>query len=211
MSYHRDRMSGSTGPWLSVGLAALAGAAAFALYQAQGRNRVLNRPPDSAPGRLGRQGRDPYAVVGRTVLINAPRQELYDFWRDFKNLARFMENVTDVAVSGDLTRWTIPAPMGEVHVETRIVNDKRGEQIAWRSTDASDIETHGKVTFRDAAPGRGTEVEAVIAYVPPYGEIGRWIAKAFQKEPSIQGRRDLKRLKMLFETGEIATNQNRKD
>ena len=37
------------------------------------------------------------------------------------------------------------------------------------------------------------------------------IAKAFQAEPRLQARRDLKRLKMLLETGEVSTAQNRKD
>ncbi|GGL78120.1 SRPBCC family protein [Wenxinia marina] len=198
-------------PYVLLGLGALAGAVGVALYQQRTRNRVGYRPPDSAPGRVSRRGRqDEFAVVGRTVTINAPRSELYAFWRDFTNLPKFMENVKDVAVAGELTRWTVPSPMGEVRLETRVVNDKDGEQIAWHSTDASEIETRGKVMFRDAPAGRGTEVEALIAYVPPYGELGRWVAKAFQAEPALQGRRDLKRLKMLFETGEIATNHNRK-
>ena len=42
------------------------------------------------------------------------------------------------------------------------------------------------------------------------GALGRWIATAFQAEPALQGRRELKRLKMLMETGEIATNRSRK-
>ena len=54
-------------------------------------------------------------------------------------------------------------------------------------------------------------VEAVVAYRPPMGELGRIVAKLFQAEPAIQARRDLKRLKMLLETGEIATNRNRND
>ena len=53
-------------------------------------------------------------------------------------------------------------------------------------------------------------MEAIIAYNPPAGELGRWIAKLFQAEPALQGRRDLKRFKMLMETGEIATSANRK-
>ena len=64
--------------------------------------------------------------------------------------------------------------------------------------------------YRDAPGNRGTEVEALIAYVPPGGELGRWIAKLFRAEPALQGRRDLKRFKMLMETGEIATSANRK-
>ena len=60
------------------------------------------------------------------------------------------------------------------------------------------------MTFRDAPGGRGTEVEAIIAYKPPAGELGRIIAKLFQHEPEIQGRRELRRFKMLMETGEVA-------
>ena len=37
------------------------------------------------------------------------------------------------------------------------------------------------------------------------------MAKLFQREPSIQARHDLKRFKMLMETGEIATSARRKD
>jgi uncharacterized membrane protein len=76
--------------------------------------------------------------------------------------------------------------------------------------EGSQIDTEGKVLFRDAPGDRGTEVEAIVAYKPPAGELGRWIAKLFQREPAVQGRRELKRLKMLLETGEIATAQNRK-
>jgi len=112
---------------------------------------------------------------------------------------------------GEISQWTISAPMNEVHLETRIVNEKQDEQIAWRSTDGSDIRTRGKVMFRDAPAGRGTEVTALVSYVPPYGVLGEWIATAFQRVPSMQGRRELKRLKMLMEAGEIATNHNRKE
>ena len=62
----------------------------------------------------------------------------------------------------------------------------------------------------DAPGNRGTEVTALIAYMPPMGALGRVVAKLFQADPAIQGRRDLKRLKMFLETGEIATSANRK-
>lgn len=199
-------------PWLALGAGALVAAAGVALYQQQTRNRVDDRGPDSAPGRTARRRRrDPYAVVGRTVTISKPRSELFAFWRDFRNLPQFMENVRDVSVMGEISQWTIAAPMNEVHLETRIVNEKQDEQIAWRSTDGSDIRTRGKVMFRDAPAGRGTEVTALVSYVPPYGALGEWIATAFQRVPSMQGRRELRRLKMLMEAGEIATNHNRKE
>lgn len=199
-------------PWMLLGVGALAGASALILYQAQTRNRVGHHPPDSAPGRTSRQSRqDDYRVVGRTVTIDRPRQELYAYCRDFQNLVNFMQHVRSVSVRDMIASWTLSGPRGDVQVETRIVSDKEGEQISWRSTEASEIETTGKIMFRDAPAGRGTEVTALIAYIPPHGEIGRWIATAFQREPAMQGRRELKRLKMLMETGEIATNHNRRD
>ena len=198
--------------WGLLGLGMVLGAAGIALYQQRTRNHVEHRPPDSAPGRTTRGlsfGR--HAVTGRTVTINRPREELYAYWRDFANLPRFMENVRDVAVDGDTARWTIAGPAGgEVNVETRIAEEREGEFIAWQSTEGSDIETQGKITFRDAAAGRGTEVEVIVAYVPPAGEIGRLIARLFRREPGIQGRHELKRFKMLMETGEIATSANRR-
>ncbi|WP_375257870.1 SRPBCC family protein [Citreimonas sp.] len=182
------------------------------LYQQQTRNSVPHRPGDSAPGRTARQTRfGRYAVVGRAITIAKPRAEVFAFWRDFANLPRFMQNVRHVEQDGELTRWTIAGPMGhDVHLETRIVADRPESEIAWRSTENSEIDTEGKILFCDAPGERGTEIEAIVAYVPPMGELGRWVAKAFQAEPHLQGRRELKRLKMLMETGEIATSANRK-
>lgn len=191
----------------AVGVAAGLGAAAFASRD------TVPREADSAPGRTARRQRfGKFAVTGRTVTIRRDRREIYEFWRDFRNLARFMENVDQVEeLAGDRVRWQIRAPLGQsVDVETRIVSDRPGEEIAWRSVESSQIETEGKVMFRDAPGGRGTEVEAIIAYRPPMGELGRLIGKLTGREPAAQGRHELKRLKMLLETGEIATAANRK-
>ncbi|KGB81555.1 MAG: cyclase [Confluentimicrobium sp.] len=191
-----------------VGLLA---AGAASLWLSSGRNRQ-DRRADDAPGRTSRLPRyGDYAVVGKTVTINSPRHELYAFWREFKNLPRFMENVEAVEASGDTLVWTIRGPAGTSYtLRTRIISDRKDEQIAWRSIDGSDIDTEGKVMFRDAPGGRGTEVEAIIAYVPPGGAAGRAIARLFRREPAVQGRHELKRFKMLMETGEVATANNRK-
>jgi uncharacterized membrane protein len=173
------------------------------------RRPPSERPTDAAPGRAARRRRfGGYTVTGRTVTIARPRHEVYAFWRDFANLPRIMENVEDIAATGDDTyRWRIAGPAGRaIMLDTRTVNVRENEQIAWRSIEGSEIEAEGKISFRDAPGGRGTAVEAIIAYKPPAGELGRWVAKLFQSEPSIQARRDLKRLKMILETGEVAAS-----
>lgn len=194
---------------LTVGAIAAAGSAYVARRRA-GRKR----PHDTAPGRTSRRDFGDYDVVGKTVTINRPRSEIYAFWRDFQNLPKFMENIEDVQPTGKDGRavWTINAPAGRsVEIETEIVQERENELIAWRSVKGSDIDTEGRVKFRDAPAGRGTWVEAIIAYQPPGGTLGRMIAKLFGKEPEIQARRDLKRLKMFMETGEIADARHCKE
>lgn len=207
--FHNHLAGNGNTRWMVAGLT-LAAAAGGTAWLAQARRRRLkNLPADDAPGqaRKLRQLKD-YALVGRTVTIDTPRPELYRFWRDFSNLPRFMENVQSVELLPDgRSRWCLAAPAGQtVELISEIIEERENEHIAWRSVEGSDVESHGSVTFRDAPNGRGTEVEAMIAYKPPAGEIGRLIAKLFQREPAIQSRRELKRLKMLMETGEIATS-----
>lgn len=148
-------------------------------------------------------------IVGRTVTINRPRAELYAFWRDFKNLPRFMENIERVDVVGpNRTHWVVKAPAGNTVEWDSIITDERADElIAWSTTDDSSIRHSGSVQFRDAHGGRGTEVIATIVYDPPGGAIGKAIAKLFQREPKIQARQDLRRFKQLMETGEISTSQ----
>ncbi len=193
-----------------VAAAALTGTAAYVVSRMRSGTP---HPPDSAPGRTARQGRfGDYRVQSRTVTIRKPRREIYDFWRDFSNLPKFMENVRSVRQSGEDFHWTLAGPAGrDVEVVTRLVEDRPGEEMSWQSTEASQIETRGKVLFRDAPAGRGTEVTAIIAYQPPGGLIGHLGAKLTRSDPATEGRHELKRLKMLLETGEIATSRNRKD
>lgn len=191
-----------------IGLAAGAVVIGALVGQRKGRSS------DDAPGFTARRGFGNYEVVGRTVTIRKPRAELFEYWRDFANLAAFMENLESVQPKGDAGRavWTIKAPMGRtVAVETEIVKQTENELIAWRSVEGSDIDTEGRVTFEDAPGERGTRVGLTIAYQPPAGELGRAVAKLFLREPEIQARHDLKRFKMLMETGEISTSARRKD
>lgn len=168
---------------------------------------------DDAPKRAERDDRDGHlAIVGKSVTINRPRAELFAYWRDFANLPTFMNAIERVDLQGETrSSWTIKAPAGQqVKIETELVDVIENEAIGWRSVDGSQIRTNGKVTFEDAPADRGTIVTAEIGYEPPGGDLGRLIAKLFQAEPNVQARHELKRFKMLMETGEIATGANHK-
>lgn len=186
-----------------VGLAAIPLAAA-----ARRRRHAVD--PDSAPGYTARRSFGEYRVVGRSVTIARPRAELYAFWRDFRNLPRFMANLEKIEPSGDEpghNTWHIRTAGGKVYaVDTRIAREIDGELIAWRSTEDSEIDTEGRVTFEDAPGTRGTRVSLIIAYKPKAGALGDALAALLRASPEMQARHDLKRFKMLMETGEIATS-----
>ena len=187
-------------------LAATATVALSAYLRA--RSAARSHPPDSAPGRSARRARfGRYVVAGRSVTIAAPPMAIYEQFRDIRRLASFMANVRAVEPARDgAWRWTLAGPGGStVAAVTRLVTDRPGAELAWRSVEGSQIDTEGKIRLRPAPGGRGTQVTAVVAYRPPAGIVGHWVAKAFRRDPEAQGRHDLKRLKMLMETGEIAT------
>ncbi len=206
---HHPRRSSLPLLALGIGLAAIPAVA----YGVAANRRRRERHTDSAPGFTARRSFGSYAVVGRSVTIRKPRAELFRFWRDFSNLARFMENLErlepDPAQEGRNT-WFIRAPGGKtLAVETTIAREIENELIAWRSTPDSQVETEGRVTFEDAPGERGTRVGLIIAYKPRGGPVGKAVAKLLHRSPELQARHDLKRFKMLMETGEIATSARR--
>lgn len=229
-----SRSSGSKGggsgkALLGLGLAAATAGAAYFFSQKSGegggssRSRgrgngngqpgpIISDAPDHVlrgqAKQASRNNEEGKTLVGRTVTIDKPRQELYAVWRDFTRFPEFMDNVREITKVDDTrSEWTIEAPAGAtVKVITRIVEDVPGETIAWVSEPDSQIETDGRVEFADAPPGRGTYVRLLIRYKPPAGTLGQMVAKVLQREPNVQARRDLRRFKQLMETGEVPVN-----
>ncbi len=149
------------------------------------------------------------AVTGAAVTIGKPRDEVFAFFRDVSNLARFMENIERIDVlDARRSHWVVKAPAGhEVEWDSTIIADEPGRLLAWESDAGAEVRNHGRLEFRDAPGGRGAEVHAIILYEPPGGSLGKIIATLFQMEPGQQAKRDLRRLKMLLETGEISTSE----
>lgn len=175
------------------------------------RAAAVPHPPDSAPGRTAKRALFGNQVVsGRTVTIARPREEVYAFWRDFSNLARVMDAVDSVEPGPDDSWiWRLAGPVGtRFTLITRIVHEREGEVLSWKSTEDSEIASEGKIEFRDAPGGRGTEVTALVSWRPPAGRLGRFAAQLMRLDPATTSRHELKRVKMLLETGEIATARN---
>jgi len=168
-------------------------------------DRTDDAPPTTAKNHSDEDGLTRFS---RAVTINRAPQDIYDFWRDFSNLPHVMDNIVAIYVVDDeVSKWTARGP-GGTHVEwtSRVTEDIDGALIAWKSDEDADVYNEGRITFAPAQGERGTIVTAIMAYDPPAGFVGRIMAKIMQREPEVQLRRDLRRLKQLMETGEIATN-----
>jgi uncharacterized membrane protein len=144
-----------------------------------------------------------------TVTINRSPDELYQFWRNFENLPRFMNHLHEVQrISDNQSRWVASGPLGStVEWTAEIINETPNELIAWRSLDGGDIDCAGTVRFQAAPGGRGTIVKVEMQYRPPAGKLGATVARLLGAGPNKQVAVDLRRFKQLIETGEIARTE----
>jgi len=144
--------------------------------------------------------------VKKSVTINKSPAELYQFWRNFENLPKFMTHLESVTVTGEKTSfWKAKAPLGKtVEWNAEITSEQENERIGWKSVEGADIPNSGVVQFNPTST-RGTEVRVVLTYESPAGELGAIIAKLFGEEPSQQVYGDLCRFKSMMESGEIMT------
>ncbi len=147
--------------------------------------------------------------VDRAVTVEKGRMELFRFWRDLRNLPRFMKHVKSVAVLDEKrSHWVVTAPAGRtVEWDAEIVDEKENEHIGWRSLPNANVDNAGSVWFKDAPGGRGTVVRVEVQYNPPGGALGALVAQIWGEEPGQQIDEDLHRFKQLMEAGEIATTE----
>lgn len=149
---------------------------------------------DDAPVAVSKTVSGDRELAIRAITINRPIAEVYEFYRDLTKAPLFMEDVEQVQVSGNRSHWV--SKHGEW--DSEITKDVPNAEITWQAEGNS-----GRTTFEDV-PGRGTVVTLTTAYDQSF--VGKVVAKITQKDPKIMARRNLRRLKQLLETGEIATN-----
>jgi len=144
--------------------------------------------------------------VQKTFTIDRPSDELYNHWRNFDNLPRFMKHLKSVTNQGRYSHWAAIGPIGmTVEWDAELLDEKPGEYLVWQSLPGSVISNRGSVEFRPAPNGSGTEVTVALTYRNPGGKAGAAMAKLLGREPEQQVREDLRRFKELMEAGEIAT------
>lgn len=144
-----------------------------------------------------------------SITIDKDPAAIYDFWREQTNLPRFMKHIQEIRpYDGDRTRthWVAKLPTGQtVEWDSHITADVPNERIAWSAVEHADVPNQGEVRFAPAPGGRGTEVRVEMVYQPPGGAAGAIAGRYVNGLTESMVREDLRRLKQVIESGEVAT------
>ena len=143
--------------------------------------------------------------VDKQITINVPPAQVYSFWVNLENLARFMHHIESVTMS-DATHshWKVKTAAGKrMEWDAEIIAQHENEMISWRSLPGADVDSAGSVWFQPTADARGTLVRVEMKYDPPGGKFGAAIAKMFGADAEREVEESLARLKQIMETGSV--------
>jgi uncharacterized membrane protein len=151
----------------------------------------------------GRRGID----LHKTINLDAPVPEVYDFWLNFENFPRFMSHLKEVRdLGGGRSRWVASGPAGTpFQWEATITEAVPNQTIAWKSVPGSAIGNAGVVQFRASQEG-STQLDIRMSYNPPVGAVGHVVASLLGVDPKHAMDEDLARLKSLFVHGKTSAH-----
>lgn len=146
--------------------------------------------------------------VEKRAVINAPVEQVYEFWSNFENFPKFMNTLdTVVKMSDTRSHWVSKAPLGtKVEWDAETVKNVPNDVIAWRSV-TGDVENKGEVRFKRVGPK--TRIKVRIEYTPPGGKVGETVAWLFGEDPKSQLEQYLAKLKQLLEGHDRSVEQIR--
>lgn len=146
--------------------------------------------------------------IEKTIRINAPISDLYDFWTNPENYPKVFSHVAKIERMGEnLYRWTINGPGGiPVGWEGVITRTIPNTLVEWKSLPGSAIANFGVAHF-DAHYDASTRINIRMFYRPPAGILGKFFAEMVGADAEKILDQDLKRLKYMFEKTEFPSEQ----
>jgi uncharacterized membrane protein len=146
---------------------------------------------------------DSHAIdIQKTIDIEAPVEQVFEFWTNYENFSRFMSNVVEVRdLGGGRSHWVVMGPGGQSIEWDAIVTEFEPNRIlAWKTVEGSEVESTGSIRF-ERNPDGSTRVNLKLSYTPPAGVVGHAVARLFGRDPETEIEEDLRRIKSLIETG----------
>ena len=140
----------------------------------------------------------PQRVEG-SIEVEAPVQQVYEYWQNLENLPQFMSNIENVTSTGpDTTHWVVKGPLGsKIEFDARTTQDEPNSAIGWNTVEGQ-VQTSGQVRFQEVTPNR-TRVEVQMNYAdPPGGKVGEVASRAVTN-PKVMLEQDLRNFKDIME------------
>jgi len=141
--------------------------------------------------------------VVRSIIVDTPIEDAYDFWRNFENLPRIMDYLQSVRYTGDRrTHWIAKGPVAaQVEWDAETIADSPNSAIGWRSVEGSTFSHSGSVRFERAPGGRGTLVRVEMDFSPNPGAAA--LGKLLKMDLGRRIMHDLRNFKQVLEVGEV--------
>jgi uncharacterized membrane protein len=142
-----------------------------------------------------------------STTINKPPAEVYAFFRRLSQLPRVMDYLESVReADSTFSHWVAKLPLGErIAWDVKIVEDRRGELIAWRSVQGSLVDITGRATFTRTLGRDTTDVRVEMKL--DFGTRSSASVARFFTRSQLEG--DLRRLKQVLEAGDVGIAQPR--
>lgn len=145
--------------------------------------------------------------VRKNLHVNAPVEEVFNFWRNYDNFPRFMSHLQEVRdMNEGRSHWVAKGPAGtSVEWDAAITQMEPNRVLAWESLPGSKVYNSGRVRFTPAEDG--TDISIYMTYSPPAGAAGHAVASLFGVDPKSAMDDDLVKLKSLLEQGKTPSGQ----
>ena len=120
--------------------------------------------------------------VDKTVHIDAPREQVFDFLLDPSRGRRFFPGHWTVEDLGDgHSRWGTTFAGASLTCEEVVTEQVENEKVAWQSTPDSLVQYEGLARFEPE--GAGTRLTVHLSWNPPGGSLGEIAARAVGMDP----------------------------
>ena len=142
-------------------------------------------------------------TIEASVQIQRPIGEVFDFYRDFRNLPSFLGDVMAVEPKGPTTyRWTIEGPFGiRAHWTIEVTEERENELIRYESFGLPGLRAIWEIDFAPGVDAGWTDVREELT--APLGRFGRAAFALIGKNPAEEVPANLHRLKQVMETGKV--------
>lgn len=176
-------------------LGAAAGAVGLGLLMRSASNLPSQRLTGVGAGRRA-------VTVHKTIHVDVPVEQAFDFWSHWENFPKVMSHVREVRRAGEKrSHWVVTGLGTNVEWDAELTAFEPNRVIAWKSLPGAAVKNAGIVRFFPRGDGRGTKIEVQLSYNPPAGAMGHVLAKVFGADPKSEMDDDLMRMKTFLETG----------